>query len=249
MDRLIYTAMNGAQRILEQQDVITNNLANLSTSGFREQMAHYRSVPVVSEIGSQTRVATATVTPGSRFQPGAMTETGHALDVAISGEGWFAVRAPDGQEAYTRAGDLSVNVQNQLVTQSGLPVLTVDGQPVEVPDRGTVTFSSDGRLTALGAGDNPRDIQMVGQLKLVNPPAAELVRGPDGLFRQANGTPAPANPSVRMVSGFIEKSNVNPAEAMVAMIANSRRFESQMKIIQDASAREERANSILSFNG
>ncbi|WP_394065156.1 flagellar basal-body rod protein FlgF [Alcaligenes sp. WGS1538] len=249
MDRLIYTAMNGAQRTLEQQDVITNNLANLSTSGFREQLAYYRSVPVVSDIGSQTRVATATVSPGSRFQPGAMTETGHALDVAIAGEGWFAVRTPGGDEAYTRAGDLAVNAQNQLVTQSGLPVLSVDGQPIEVPDRGTVTFSGDGRLTALGAGDNPRDIQMVGQLKLVNPPVAELVRGQDGLFRQANGAPAQADPAVRMVAGFIEKSNVNPAEAMVAMIANSRRFETQMKIIQDAGAREDRANTILSFNG
>ncbi|XOT97394.1 flagellar hook-basal body complex protein, partial [Alcaligenes pakistanensis] len=116
MDRLIYTAMNGAQRTLEQQDVITNNLANVNTSGFRQQLAYYRSVPVTSDVGSQTRVGTATVTPGSRFQPGAMAETGNALDVAIAGEGWFAVRALDGQEAYTRAGDLVVNAQNQLVT-------------------------------------------------------------------------------------------------------------------------------------
>ena len=99
------------------------------------------------------------------------------------------------------------------------------------------------------AGDNPRDIQVMGQLKMVNPPTADLQRGQDGLFRMNNGAPAPADPSVRMVSGFIEKSNVNPAEAMVAMIANARRFETQMKVIQDASAREDRANSLLSFNG
>lgn len=249
MDRLIYTAMNGAQRTLEQQDVITNNLANINTSGFREQLAYYRSVPVTSDTGSQTRVATATVTPGSSFKPGAMAETGNALDVAIAGEGWFAVRAPDGQEAYTRAGDLLVNAQNQLVTQAGMPVLTMDGQGIEIPDRGTVTFSSDGQLTALGAGDNPRDIQVVGQLKLVNPPSADLQRGPDGLFRMSNGQAAQPDPTVRMVSGFIEKSNVNPAETMVAMIANARRFETQMKFIQDVSGREDRANSLLSFNG
>ena len=249
MDRLIYTAMNGAQRTLEQQDVISNNLANVNTSGFREQLAYYRSVPVTSDVSSPTRVATATVTPGSRFQPGAMAETGNALDVAIAGEGWFAVRALDGQEAYTRAGDLVVNAQNQLVTQAGLPVLSADGQAIELPDRGSVTFSSDGQLTALGAGDNPRDIQVMGQLKMVNPPAADLERGQDGLFRMSNGAPAQADPSVRMVSGFVEKSNVNPAQTMVAMIANARRFETQMKVIQDASAREDRANSLLSFNG
>ena len=99
------------------------------------------------------------------------------------------------------------------------------------------------------ASVDPRDIQVMGQLKMVNPPTADLQRGQDGLFRMNNGAPAPADPSVRMVSGFIEKSNVNPAEAMVAMIANARRFETQMKVIQDASAREDRANSLLSFNG
>jgi flagellar basal-body rod protein FlgF len=89
---------------------------------------------------------------------------------------------------------------------------------------------------------------MLGQLKLVNPPAASLVRGDDGLFRTAGGEAAQADPQVRMVAGFVEKSNVNPAEAMVGMIANARRFEMQMKVIQDASANAERANSILSSN-
>ncbi len=247
MDRLIYTAMNGAQRILEQQSAISNNLANLNTSGFREQLAVYRSVPVHSTGTMNTRVATVAATPGSNFRAGAMAETGHALDVAINGDGWFAVRSPEG-EAYTRAGDLAVNADNILVTQSGLPVLSVDGAAIEIPDRGTVTFTGDGQLTALGAGDNPRDIQVIGQLKLVNPPENELVRGPDGLFRLAQGQAAPADPTVRMVAGFIEKSNVNPAEAMVGMIANARRFEMQMKVIQDANTNEERANSILSFN-
>lgn len=247
MDRLIYTAMNGAQRILEQQSAITNNLANVNTSGFREQLAIYRSVPVESPDTLNTRVATVAATPGSNFQPGAMAETGHALDVAIRGEGWFAVQTSLG-EAYTRAGDLAVNADNLLVTQSGLPVLSVDGAAIEIPNQGTVTFSSDGQITALGAGDNPRDIQVVGQLKLVNPPEADLRRGDDGLFRLAQGGAAQADPSVSMVSGFIEKSNVNPAEAMVGMIANARRFEMQMKVIQDANTNEERANSILSFN-
>ncbi len=90
---------------------------------------------------------------------------------------------------------------------------------------------------------------MLGQLKLVNPPAGSLLRGDDGLFRTADGQALQADPAVRMISGFVEKSNVNPAEAMVGMIANARRFEMQMKVIQDASANAERANSILSSNG
>jgi flagellar basal-body rod protein FlgF len=247
MDRIIYTAAGGAARVLEQQAVISNNMANVSTAGFREQMAIYRSVPVVGHPGLPTRVSTVTATPASNFRQGVMMETGHALDAAITGDGWFSVQTPQG-EAYTRAGEFAVNQQGLLVNQQGYPVLSGDGVPVEIPDRGSVTFSGDGQISALGAGDNPNDIQMLGQLKLVNPPAASLVRGDDGLFRTAGGEAAQADPQVRMVAGFVEKSNVNPAEAMVGMIANARRFEMQMKVIQDASANAERANSILSSN-
>src|SRR5690606_5952453 len=239
MDRIIYTAAGGAARVLEQQSVISNNLANVSTTGFREQMSHYRSVPVVSAQGLPTRVGTVTATPGSSFQQGVMAETGHALDLAITGDGWFSVMTPQG-EAYTRAGDLAVNQDNLLVTQQGYPVLSADNAPVEVPERGIITFSVDGQISALGAGDNPNDLQMLGQLKSVNPAAEGLQRGDDGLFRQADGQVAQQDPQVRLVSGFLEKSNVNPAEAMVGMIANARRFELQMKIIQDASTNAER---------
>lgn len=250
MDRILYTAANGAARILEQQSVISNNMANVSTAGFRAQLAAYRSVPVQGQAGElPTRVSTAASTPGSRMSQGILAETGHALDVAMSGEGWFAVRAPDGTEAYTRAGEFAVNNQNQLVTTTGLPVLDPDGRPIEVPERGTMTFATDGQISALGAGDNPRDIQMIGQLKLVNPPAAQLERGGDGLFRLAGGQPAQADESLRIIPGFVEKSNVSPAEAMTAMISNARQFEMQMKVIQNASTNEERGNSILSVAG
>ncbi|WP_269900041.1 flagellar basal-body rod protein FlgF [Paenalcaligenes faecalis] len=248
MDRIIYTAMNGAQRLLEQQSAVSNNLANINTTGFREQLAIQRAVPLQGGALFPTRVSTATVTPGTKNEQGALAETGHALDVAIRGDGWFAIQTPTG-EAYTRAGDFSVDANNMLVTKQGFPVLSADGGPVELPDRGSVTFSTDGQISALGAGDNPRDIQIMGQLKLVNPDMAEMVRGDDGWFRLANGAVAQPDDQVSIASGFVEKSNVNPAEAMVAMINNTRRFEMQMKVISDASTREEKANSILSTNG
>lgn len=248
MDRIIYTAMNGAQRLLEQQSAVSNNLANINTTGFREQLAIQRAVPLQGGALFPTRVGTATVTPGTKNEQGALAETGSPLDVAIRGEGWFAVQTPTG-EAYTRAGDFSVDANNMLVTKQGYPVLSADGGPVELPDRGAVTFSTDGQISVLGAGDNPRDIQIMGQLKLVNPAMTELERGADGWFRLANGAIAQPDDQVTIVAGFVEKSNVNAAEAMVAMINNSRRFEMQMKVISDASAREEKANSILSSNG
>ena len=248
MDRIVYTAMNGAQRLLEQQATVTNNMANINTTGFREQLAIQRAVPLQGGALFPTRVGNATVTPASSHTQGALAETGHALDAAIRGDGWFAVMTPAG-EAYTRAGDFAVNQDNLLVNQQGYPVLSADNAPIEVPDQGAITFSTDGQITALGAGDNPRDIQVIGQLKLVNPENDQLVRDDDGWFRLADGAVAQPSPEVTIAPGFLEKSNVNPAEVMVALINNTRQFEMQMKVISDASQREEKANSILSTNG
>ncbi|MFA7670207.1 MAG: flagellar basal-body rod protein FlgF [Burkholderiaceae bacterium] len=245
MDRIVYTAAGGASRVLEHQAIVSNNLANASTAGFREELAVYRAVPLQGHNSLPTRVSSATASTASSYQQGGMAETGHALDLAIRGEGWFAVQTPDG-EAYTRAGEFGVNVDNMLVTQSGLPVLSADNAPIEIPERGTLTFSDDSQITVLGAGDNPNDIQNIGQVKLVNPPAQDLVRGDDGLFRLADGNVAPADPELRLVSGFVERSNVNPAEAMVSMIANARLFEMQMQVIQEAKTNADRANGILS---
>jgi len=247
MDRMIYTAAAGAARTLETQAVMSNNLANISTAGFRAQLTANRAVPIVGQNMADTRVSTVASTPTSSMRQGIMEETGHALDVAIRGSGWFAVQTGQG-EAYTRAGEFAVNAQNQLVTNQGLPVLSADGTPIDVPERGALTIASDGTISALGAGENPRDVQMVAQLKLVNPPAADLRRDDDGFFRLAQGGTVPADPAIMVVSGFVEKSNVSAPEAMVGMIANARHFEMQMKVIRDASANEERANSILSSN-
>jgi flagellar basal-body rod protein FlgF len=249
MDRILYTAANGAARVLEQQAIIADNMANVATTGFRKQLAVYRSVPVQGHAGElPTRVSTVASTPGSQFRQGILAETGRALDAAIAGEGWFAVQTPNG-EAYTRRGEFAINDRNELVTTTGLPVLSDNGQPIGVPESGSITFAADGQITVLGIGGNPRNVQLIGQLKLVNPSIEQLERGGDGLFRVAGGQPAQADPTIRIIPGFIEKSNVSPAEAMIAMISNARQFEMQMKVIENASINEERANSILSVNG
>jgi len=247
MDRMIYTAAAGAARTLQTQAVMSNNLANVNTAGFRAQLSANRSVPIVGQNMAHTRVSTVASTPSSHMRQGIMEQTGHALDLAIRGPGWFAVQTEAG-EAYTRAGEFAVNAQNQLVTSQGLPVLSADGAPIDLPERGAVTIATNGTVSALGAGENPRDVQMVAQLKLVNPPATDLVRGDDGFFRLPQGAAAPADPQVTVAPGFVEKSNVSAPESMVGMIANARHFEMQMKVIRDASTNEERANSILSSN-
>jgi len=250
MDRILYTAMNGAARTLEHQAALANNMANANTPGFRAQLALYRSVPLQGGGIVPTRVATVASTPGSHFEPGALRVTGNPLDVAIADEGWLAVQTQEG-EAYTRAGSLKVSADGQLLTDKGLPVLSTDNAAIDVPPMATLSIASDGVISALAA-DGDGAPQTVAQLKRVNPDPKTLTRGDDGLFRvlDENGQPqsAPDAPEVRLVAGSVEDSNVNPAEVMVGLIDNARRFEMQMKAIQNADQNAQRANQILSLN-
>lgn len=247
MDRMIYVGMSGAKQAMEQQASVANNMANVSTPGFRAQINNFRAVPVVGDEAA-TRAMVVATTPGADMRAGPLTQTGRALDVAIRGEGWLTVQMPDGSEAYTRVGNLQVGADGQLMTMDARP-LVGDAGPLVVPPGSSLVVAGDGVVTALGAGDPAVGAAEVGRLKLVNPLATELVRGDDGLFRMQPGAAAPAaDPQVRLLTGAIEGSNVNPVEVMVSMIANARRFEMQMKTLQTAESNDQQANKLLSSN-
>jgi flagellar basal-body rod protein FlgF len=249
MDRLIYTAMTGASQALEQQATVANNLANTSTTGFRAQLANYRAVPMNYGDGSDatTRTFVLSATPSSDFTPGPIQQTGNPLDVAVQGQGWLSVQTADGNEAYTRQGNLHVDENGQLVTAGNLPVVG-NGGPISIPPGSQVTIGKDGSVSVLAAGDPANAIALIDQLKLVNPDAANLTRGDDGLFHPADGNPADTDPNVNVVSGAIEGSNVNPVAAMVSMISNARQFQLQSKLLQTADQNEQSANQLLSFS-
>ena len=251
MDRILYTAMSGAKQSMDQQSVVSHNLANVSTSGFRAQLHAMRAVPVQGDGAMPTRVSVAASTPGSDFSPGPITRTGRELDVAMHGDAWLAVQAADGSEAYTRRGDLEVDGDG-LVTVLGRPVIG-EGGPIIVPLGSSVTIGADGTLSAIGEGEGPEALVDVGRLKLVTPPQS-LLRGDDGLFRMppdAEGEVAmlQADDEARVASGALEGSNVSAVEAMVAMIDVARRYEMQMKVISTADENAQRANNLLSIQG
>lgn len=247
MDRMIYVGMTGAKQAMEQQASVANNMANVSTPGFRAQINNFRAVPVVGE-EMATRAMVVATTPGADMRAGPLMQTGRALDVAVRGDGWLTVQMPDGSEAYTRVGNLQVGADGQLMTMDSRPLLG-DAGPLVVPPGSSLVVTGDGVVTALGAGDPAVGAAEVGRLKLVNPAVGDLVRGDDGLFRMQAGAAAPAaDPSVRLLTGALEGSNVNPVEAMVAMIANARRFEMQMKTLQTAEGNDQQANKLLSSN-
>jgi flagellar basal-body rod protein FlgF len=244
MDRMIYLSMSGAKAAMQRQDVLANNLANVSTNGFRAELAAFRAVPVQGS-GASTRVYSLESTVGASFEPGAVTPTGRALDVAMKGNAWLTVQGLDGTEAYTRAGALDVDAQGQLVTKTGLAVLG-DGGPITVPANSEVSIAGDGTVSAKGA--NGRSTT-VGKLKLVTPEnPQQLARGDDGLFRSAGGDLS-ADATARLQDGALEGSNVSAVETMVAMISAARQFEHQMKLLQTAERQEQTAAKLLSANG
>lgn len=238
MDRLIYVSMGGAQAALQRQDVLSNNLANASTNGFRAELQAFRAVPVRGD-GATTRAYALESTVGYSQEAGSVAATDRPLDVALRDNAFLAVQALDGTEAYTRAGHLQVNAEGLLVTNAGLPVQG-DGGPITLPPNARVEIGQDGTVSAqVGAG---RPLP-VGRLKLVTP-EAPLARGADGLFRAADGD-LPADPAARLQSGALEGSNVSAVQTLVAMISAARQFEQQMKMIQGAEQKEQVATKLL----
>jgi flagellar basal-body rod protein FlgF len=244
MDRMIYLSMSGAKAAMQRQEVLANNLANVSTNGFRAELAAFRAVPVQGS-GASTRVYALESTVGASHQPGAVTPTGRPLDVAMKGNAWLTVQGLDGTEAYTRAGALDVDAQGQLVTKTGLAVLG-DGGPINVPANSEVSIASDGTVSAKGV--NGRSTS-VGRLKLVSPESpTAIARGADGLFRAGEGD-LQRDANARLQDGALEGSNVSAVETMISMISAARQFEHQMKLLQTAERQEQTAAKLLSPNG
>ena len=247
MDRVLYVAMTGAKHILAQQATVTQNLANVTTSGFRAQVDAFRAVPVI-HAGLATRAYVVDATVGSDFKPGVIQTTGRDLDVAINGKGWIAVQGEDGKEAYTRYGSLAINSNGLVQTRTGLNVLS-SGGTLSVPPDSEITVAKDGTISVLPSSGAKNQISEVGRIKLVNPPEENLVRGDDGLFRLRDSGTADVNETVTLHSGGLESSNVSASEALVNMISLSRQFDLHMKLLQKAEQNDAKAAQMLSQNG
>ncbi|MGZ8224332.1 MAG: flagellar basal-body rod protein FlgF [Methylobacter sp.] len=230
MDRSLYIAMSGAKQTLLAQTANANNLANAQTTGFKSDLEQFRSMPVFGS-GFPTRVYTMTERPGTDFSPGSIQTTGRELDVAINGEGLFAVQGADGNEAYTRAGDLRITPEGLLQTGSGLQVLGQNG-PVSIPPAQKLTIGEDGTISVIPLGSDATTLAEVDRIKMVNPALENLEKRNDGLLHLKDGNPLEAGADVRLVSGALEGSNVNAIQSMVEMIELARNFELQTKVMK-----------------
>jgi flagellar basal-body rod protein FlgF len=238
MDEMIFLAMTGAKQTEYAQSINSNNLANVSTSGFRADLHSFSSVPIDGP-GVETRVNAVVESYGTDFSQGPVATTGRDLDVAVQGDGFIAVQAPDGTEAYTRAGDLRVEAGGLLSTGAGHLVIG-DGGPVAIPPNSSLLIGKDGTISIQPIGQGPETYSIVDRIKLVNPDLASLQKGSDGLLRMADGETAAPDATVSIMSGALEQSNVNVAKTLVNMIELARQYEMQVNVIKTS---EENADS------
>ncbi|ODT33965.1 MAG: flagellar basal body rod protein FlgG [Hydrogenophaga sp. SCN 70-13] len=231
-----------------QLDVISNNLANVSTNGFKRSRAVFEDLMYqnLRQVGAnaaeqaelptglQIGLGVRTVATSRNFTQGSLQQSGNALDVAVNGAGFFQVEMPDGTTAYTRDGSFQRDAQGRMVTSSGFPLTAGITLPAETE---SVTVSSDGIVTVKLPGQTQP--QQVGQIELanfVNPAGLEPMG--QNLFREsvASGAPVDGAPGTTgmgvLMQGYTEQSNVNVVQELVDMIQTQRAYEMNSKSIQ-----------------
>ena len=232
MDHMLYVGMNGARATQLAQATAVNNLANASTAGFRADF-HSLLAQEIAGPGHASRINAVSSQRASQLESGPVEQTGRDLDVAINGDGWFAVQDAQGQEAYSRRGDMQLTADGRLLNGAGQPVMGENG-PVVIPPHRSLTIGSDGTISIVPEGQGAESLAVIDRLRLVTLDERQVIKGDDGLMRQQDGKPGEVSAAVSLQSGSLEGSNVNTVDAMVTMISLSRSYEMQVKMMQTA---------------
>lgn len=246
MDKYLYVAMTGASQNALAQKAHANNLANISTNGFQRDLEQARSMPVFGD-SFPARAFALTERPATDFSQGALVETGRDLDVAVSGDGWLAVQAPDGSEAYVRTASMNVDALGILRAGNGMPIMG-NGGPIAVPPQQQIEVGEDGTISIRAQGEGPRVMAQVDRIKLVQPDLKTMSKGLDGLIHTNDGQPAPADANVRVTSGFLQASNVNAVDEMTSVLALSKQFELHIKMMNTAKEDDQAMTRVLAMS-
>ena len=248
MIRSLWIARTGLDAQQTQLDVISNNLANVSTTGFKRSRAVFEDLlyQTLRQPGAQSTQQTqisSGLQIGTGVRPvaterihtqGNLQQTGNSLDVAIQGEGFFQIQLPDGTTAYTRDGSFQLDNQGQIVTASGYPlspaiILPADTLSMTIGKDGTVSVQQSGQVA-------PTQVGTIQLATFVNP--GGLQSAGENLFLEtaSSGTPTPNTPGSNgagvLNQNYVETSNVNVAEELVQMITTQRAYELNSRAIQ-----------------
>lgn len=241
MERLIHTAVSGAELAQTALRITANNLANINTVGFKADMEQARAMQITGE-GFRTRFQAQLMPVATDLAAGAVMETGRDLDITVSDKGFIAVQDADGNEAYTRAGELQVASDGSLMVH-GYRVQG-GGGAIVLPEFGDIDISADGTINLLPVGGGV--IEQDERIKLVSSNNVVMIKGDDGLFRADDGNPLDADPAVTVRSGALEGSNVNAVEQMVNTMNISRQFELNIQMMKAADELAVSGNKLIS---
>lgn len=245
MDRMLYVAMSGAKEVMLSQANNSNNLANANTDGFKKDFNIFRAQHMEGP-GQHTRAYALDERPATDYTPGAIKVTGRDLDLVTNGDGFMAVQTPKGDEAYVRTASAQVLPNGDMVDVKGNPILNEGGAPINVPPYKSITIGDDGTISIVPAGAQSNQQVVLDRLRLVKPDVQNLYKGLDGFSRQREGSPELGQENVAVVSGALETSNVNTAEALVNMIELSRKYELQVKMMATSKNHAQKSDSLLS---
>ena len=247
MNAALWAAKTGLDAQQTEMAVISNNLANVNTTGFKEDRAVFEDLLYQNQTQAGSNTSQTTESPSGLsigtgvqvvatekdYSQGSLTQTGNPLDVAIQGQGFFQIQMPDGTLAYTRDGTFQTNAQGQLVNSSGYLV-----QPgITIPQGAqSVTIGSDGTVSVTLAGQSaPTQVGQIQLANFINPPGLQPIG--QNLLTQtaASGSPQTGSPGTNgvgtLAQGELESSNVNVVEELVNMIQTQRAYEMNSKAI------------------
>jgi len=250
MLRSLYTAATGMEAQQLRMDVISNNLANTSTTGFKKVRAEFEDLlsetlrgaeapdprggtnPTPLQCGLGVRTGSTT----RSFGQGDLSNTGNALDLAVQGEGFFRIQRPNGEYGYTRAGNFRADATGRVVTGNGMlldPEITLPAQTTQI------TVQADGTVLATAAaGGAPQEVGQLSLYTFPNPGGLEAIGGNLLVQTAASGEAITSKPGENgagtLAQGYLEGANVKAVEEMIDMIATQRAYELNSKVIQTA---------------
>ena len=231
MSRSIYPALSGAKVAWKQMEMVSNNLANATSDGFKQHRMALTSKRVNENALGNSYVAVAETVHD--MSDGTLESTGVDTHLALRGRGFFVVQTEGGQ-VLQRAGNFRMNSDGELVNQRGQPVLT-DAGPLEIPDRERIVIDKQGVVRTEGGGE-------LGRLRIVD--AEEVSPLGNGQWRADGGT-VPAEDTVQVLQGALEKSNADPIRGMIELVEASRYFEAYQKAMRTSDELDGRSNDLM----
>ena len=243
MDRLIYTAVSGMNASMVRERMTASNMSNAQTIGFKAEVLQAQSVTLDGpqlDVRSMNR----SEVKGALMKDGSITQTGRPLDVAMTGKTMLAVQSPDGTEAYTRRGDMSVSLTGLIENGEGLPVLGESG-PLMVPPGARVSIAEDGAVLMSDPANPGEEPKRVDRLKLVSTVGSKLEKDMTGVFRVPGGGVLPVDEEARVIPESVEQSNVNSSQVLVDMIEAQRLFDLRTTLVSTAKELDEGSSRLM----